>query len=192
MTMTMMTLLWPVTAAHVAHVSQPTTYGHLPAVLQAHQPAIQLESQPTSVQASTPSNTPQPRVLLPPKIISVTRNRVPFPAIIPGNREVRLRLTKWETEFRFRKQNSVSCHNSTIAPRILHNHLHDLEPHQPWTNRRPPPVTKHQPHYLPVVKPDEEAPIRLPAPPQHSIHLITSCTPARSPTKLYFTSSTSD
>jgi hypothetical protein len=93
------------------------------AVLQARQTEIQLASQPTSVQPSTPSNTPPPRVLLPPKIIP------------------------------------------TIAPRILHNHLHDPQPHQPFTNRRPPPVIKHQPQYLPVVEPDEEAPIRLPAPP---------------------------
>jgi hypothetical protein len=67
----------------------------------------------------------------------------------------------------------------TISPRILHNHLHDQQPHQPWTNRRLPPVTKHQPHYLPVVEPDEEAPIRLPAPPRCSIRLITSCTPCQ-------------
>ncbi len=36
-----------------------------------------------------------------------------------------------------------------------------------------------EPHYLPVVEPDEEAPIRLPAPPQRSIRLITSCTPCQ-------------
>jgi hypothetical protein len=110
---------------------------NLPAVLQARRPAIQLASQPTSVQPSTPSNTPPPRVLLLPKIIPI------------------------------------------IAPRILHNHLHDLRPHQPRTNRKLPPVTKHQPHYLPVVEPDEEAPIRLPAPPRRSIHLVTSCTPCQ-------------
>ncbi len=80
---------------------------NLPKVLEARLPEIQLASQPTSVQPSTPSKTPPPRVLLLPKIIP------------------------------------------TIAPRILHNHLHDLRPHQPWTNRRPPPVTK-QPAPLPA------------------------------------------
>jgi hypothetical protein len=110
---------------------------NLTEVLEARRPAIQLASQPTSVQPSTPSNTPPPRVLLLPKIIP------------------------------------------TIAPRILQNRLHDLQPHQPRTNRRPPPVTKHQPHYLPVVKPDEEAPIRLPAPLRRSIRLVTSCTPCQ-------------
>jgi hypothetical protein len=110
---------------------------NLSAVLLARRPEIQLASQPTSVQPSTPFNTPPPRVLLLPKIIP------------------------------------------TIAPRILHNHLHDLQPHQPWTNRRPSPVTKHQPHYLSVVKPDKEAPIRLPAPLQCSIRLVTSHTPCQ-------------
>jgi hypothetical protein len=154
---------------------------NLLAVLEARQTEIQLASQPTSVQHSTPSNTPPPRVLLPPKIISVTRNRVPFPAVIPRNR-----VPFPDSDSQNGKQSSVSGNRvpspaiiPTIAPRILHNHLHDLQPHQPWTNRRPPPVTKHQPHYLPVVKPDEEAPIRLPAPPQHSIRHITSCTPCQ-------------
>jgi hypothetical protein len=45
--------------------------------------------------------------------------------------------------------------------------------------QKTPPVTKHQPHYLPVVKLDEEAPIRLPAPLRRSIRLITSCTPCQ-------------
>jgi hypothetical protein len=153
----------------------------LPAVLEARQPAIQFASKPTSVQPSTPSNTPPPRVLLPPKIISITGNRVPFSAIFPGNRVPFL-----DSDSQNGKQSSVSGNRvlfpaiiPTIAPRILHNHLHDLQPHQPWTNRRPPPVSKHQPHYLPVVKPDEEAPIRLPAPPRCSICLITSRTPCQ-------------
>jgi hypothetical protein len=139
----------------------------LPLVLKARQPEIQLASQPTSVQPSTPSKTPPSRVLLPPKIISVTGNRVPFPAIIPGNR-----VLFPDSDSQNGKQSSVSgtrvpfpAKIPTIVPRILHNHLHALQPHQPWTNKKPPPVTKHQPHYLPVVEPNEEAPIRLPAPP---------------------------
>jgi hypothetical protein len=174
-------------------------------VLQAHQPAIQLASQPTSVRPSTPSNTPPPKVLLPPKIISITRNRVSFTAIIPGNRVPfpakrsdsdsqngkqssvsRNRVLFPDSDAQNGKQSSVSGNRvpfpaiiPTIAPRILHNHLHDLRLHQPWTNRRLPPVTKHQPHYLPVVEPDEEAPIRLPTPPRRSIRLITSCTPCQ-------------
>jgi hypothetical protein len=178
---------------------------NLPAVPESRQPAIQHASQPTSVRPSTPSNTPPPRVLLPPKIISVTRNRVLFPAIIPENR-VPFPAGRSDSDSQNGKQSSVSGNRvpfpdsdsqngkqssvsrnrvpfpaiiPTIAPRILHNHLHDQQPHQPWTNRRPPPVTKHQPHYLPVVKPDEEAPIRLPAPPRRSIRLITSRTPCQ-------------
>jgi hypothetical protein len=176
----------------------------LPAVLEAHQPEIQIASQPTSVKPSTPSNTPPLRVLLPPKITSVTGNRVLFPAIIPKNR-VPFPAGRSDSDSQNGKQSSVSGNRvpfpdsdshgkqsyvsgnrvlfpaiiPTIAPRILHNHLHDLQPHQPWTNRRPPPVTNHQPHYLPVVEPDEEAPIRLPTPLRHSIHLITSRTPCQ-------------
>jgi hypothetical protein len=125
---------------------------NLHAVLQARQPEIQLASQPTSVRPSNPSTTPPPRVLLPPKIISVTGNRVPFPALIPGNRVLfpagrsdsdsqngkqsfvsGNRVPLSDSDSQNGKQCSVSRNRvpfpaiiPTIAPRILHNHLHDL------------------------------------------------------------------
>jgi hypothetical protein len=117
----------------------------LPAVLKACQPVIQLARQPTSVRPSTPSNTPPPRVLLPPKIISITRNRVLFPAIIPGNR-VPFPARRSDSDSQNGKQSSVSTNSTrrlTLEPKYLCNFL--IQTRLPSLPRLPSPSSEAQP-----------------------------------------------